>query len=160
MCISAEICAFCIGISLCLLYFGVTKLIKWELFNLSWRKAPWAYVRYVKIRRTMVLEWLTQLLYNLAVRSVLQKNRKRKWDLIHRNIYAIASGGKEVRGRPLWTRSHFHGRTISLCWYPAWGQVSPLDLRCLILISPQEPWVTLTVGNKMTDSLTPLSFVN
>ena len=29
----------------------------------------------------------------------------------------------------------------------------PLDLRYLIQISPQEPWVTVTVGNELTDFL-------
>ena len=40
-----------------------------------------------------------------------------------------------------------------LHWYPVRGQGTPLDLRRQILISPQEPWVTLTMGNKLTDFL-------
>lgn len=30
---------------------------------------------------------------------------------------------------------------------------APLDLRCLIQVSPQEPWVTVMVGNELTDFL-------
>ena len=41
--------------------------------------------------------------------------------------------------------------------HPVRGQGTHLDLRCLILISPQEPQVTLTVGNKLIDYLPYLS---
>ena len=48
-----------------------------------------------------------------------------------------------------------------LCQHPVRGQGTPLDLRRLILISPQEPWATLTVGKKLIDFLmdtTPETF--
>ena len=40
-----------------------------------------------------------------------------------------------------------------LSQYLVRGQDTPLDLRLAILISPQEPQVTLTVGNKLIDFL-------
>lgn len=36
----------------------------------------------------------------LLVRSVLQKSREKRFDSICRGIYAMASGGKVVRGFP------------------------------------------------------------
>ena len=42
---------------------------------------------------------------------------------------------------------------FSLCQCPVRSQEAPLDSGNLTLISPQEPWVTLTVGNKLTDFL-------
>lgn len=53
-------------------------------------------MRYVKIQRVMVPEWVTQVLYDLAVRIVLQK----RGDSTGRYFYAISSGGEEIRGLP------------------------------------------------------------
>ena len=53
--------------------------------------------------------------------------------------------------------THFGPRATSmagifpLCQCPVRSQEAPLDLGNLTLISPPEPWVTLTVGNKLTD---------
>ena len=53
--------------------------------------------------------------------------------------------------------THFGPRATSmagifpLCQCPVRSQEAPLDLGNLTLISPPEPWVTLTVRNKLTD---------
>lgn len=56
----------------------------------------------VRIRRVMAPKWFTQLLHNLTVRNVLQKSREERRNSIHRSIYAITSGEKEVRGMPFY----------------------------------------------------------
>ena len=73
-------------------------------------------MRYVKIKRVMVPEWVTQVLYDLAVRIVLQKIRQKRGDSIGRHFYAISSGGEEIRGLPpygiaVWRETQ--GRTCS-----------------------------------------------
>ena len=138
------------------------------------------------MRRMMVPEWLTQLLYDLAVRSVLQKSRLYQQFLqllppmpptyspppvspTHGDQIEVPMITPKAQGPGLVSPSKTQQDTqfgpgatstagqFPLCRHPVRGQGTPLDLRHPILISPQESQITLTVENKLIDYLPYLS---
>ena len=97
---------------------------------------------YVKFRRVMAPEWLTQLLYDLAIRSVLRKSREKRWDSVCRSICTIASRGKRVRGLSpygvaVWketqggtcsTRGRGRKMRVGTCYIKIWTPLRPIQL--------------------------------
>ena len=69
----------------------------------------------------------------------------------------LVSPSKTRQGTQFGLRATSAAGQFPLCQHPVRGQGTPLDLRHPILISPQEPQVTLTVGNKLIDYLPYLS---
>ena len=59
---------------------------------------------------------------------------------------SIVSPSKTQQGTQFGLGATCTSGQFPLRWHPERGQGTPLDLRCTILISPQEPSVTLTVG--------------
>ena len=66
---------------------------------------------------------------------------------------ALVSPSKTQQGTQFGPRATCAAGQFPSPRYPVRGQGTPLDLRRPILISPQEPRVTLTVGNKLIDFL-------
>ena len=65
----------------------------------------------------------------------------------------LASPSKTQQGIQLGPGATSTAGQFPLGRYPIRGQGTPLDMRCPILILPQESPVTLTVGNKLIDFL-------
>lgn len=55
---------------------------------------------------------MAQLLYNLAIRVVLWEGREKLCNSIRRSIYAITSGGKEVRQLPPYGAAVWKGKPV------------------------------------------------